>query len=292
MNDDSIENEHSLPGTSGRSIRTYASVTWRIITKTAKLYDEHDCAIRAAGVAYHLLLSIFPLLLFLVFLGSHLLSSDEILPSIRAYLNATIPAAAPDVERVLDQTLQARGSFGLIGALLLLWSASVLFTSVTETMNVIWRGPQRSFWRRRLIAIVAVLAIGLLFVISIWLSPLTVLPLPDETSLSGQVLRYVLDPGLIILFLWLIFRVLPNRSVDPQAAFAGALLAGIVWRAARKGFVWFLASGLANYGLVYGSVASVIVLMLWAYMSGVILYLGAVIGSVLEMMFVVESSEG
>lgn len=256
--------------------------TWQIIRETIEMYTIQDCATRAAGVAYHLLLSIFPLLLFIIFLSSEVLVTYDVREPLGNYLRATIPAIAPDVERVLDETLKARGSFGLIGAVLLIWSASALFISVSRTLNVIWRASHRHFLRRRAVGIIAVLVVCILFIASVWLSAFSVWPLSDRGTVFGYLIQFVFDPGLIILFLWLIFRILPNRSVNPRAAFAGAVLSGVSWRLARSAFAWFLSSDLANYGLIYGSLASVVILMLWAYFSGAILFLGAAFGSVLE----------
>jgi len=262
---------------------------WDTIRGTVEVYTIHDCAIRAAGVAYHLLLSIFPLLLFLIFLSSEVLETAEVRDRLSSYLVATIPAIASDVERVLNETLNARGSFGLIGGLLLVWSASTLFISISRTLNVIWRASQRHFLRRRAVGIVAVLAVCILFIASVWLSAFTVWPLSDQDGMFGYWLRFAFDPGLIILFLWLIFRVLPNRTIHPRAALAGAILSGVLWRIARSLFAWFLSSDLANYGLIYGSLASVVILMLWAYFSGAILYLGAAFGAVLEKRYFIGS---
>ncbi len=281
----SISSSHD-PGNDRKLLKEKISVisqdAWHIIRGTVEVYTIQDCAIRAAGVAYHLLLSIFPLLLFLIFLGSEVLETTEVRDRLSTYLTATIPAIASDVERVLDETLQARGSFGLIGGLLLVWSASTLFISVSRTLNVIWRASHRHFLRRRAVGIFAVLVVCILFIASVWLSAFTVWPISDENTMFGHWLRFAFDPGLIILFLWLIFRVLPNRTIHPRAALAGAILSGVLWRIARSLFAWFLSSDLANYGLIYGSLASVVILMLWAYFSGAILFLGAAFGSVLE----------
>jgi membrane protein len=77
--------------------------------------------------------------------------------------------------------------------------------------------------------------------------------------------------------------MIPNRSVPWRFAFSGAFLGGVLWQVAKAGFVWFITSGLINYGLVYGSLASVVTLMLWTYLSAAILFIGAAFGYVFEM---------
>jgi membrane protein len=59
----------------------------------------------------------------------------------------------------------------------------------------------------------------------------------------------------------------------------------MLWQMGKVLFGWFLVSGLPNYGLVYGSLASVVILMLWTYLSGLIILLGASFGSALENEF-------
>lgn len=257
-------------------------LSFRVLKEMIRSYDEHDCALRAAGLAYHVLLSLFPLLLFLVYSGGYVLSSQAINDSLSNYLRTTLPEVAPTVERVLEQTIAARGSLGVLGALLLLWSASVVFSSLSTTLNVIWGASARPFWRQRLLALLTVLTIGLLFISSNWLSALTVWPWRIVSPISEWGLSPLIEATFTTLFFWVIFRMLPNRQIHAGASFVGAVLAGILWKAAKSGFTWFLGSGLSNYGFVYGSLASVVSLMLWIYLSGAILFLGAVFGSTLE----------
>jgi membrane protein len=198
------------------------------------------------------------------------------------YLDEVIPAAANSVRIVVDQTLEARGTVGIIGGVLLLWSASAVFISLSKALNVIWSASPRPFWSRRILAIVTVLIIGSLFIISIWFSPLASWPW------QGTLTRWLslgLDLGVTVLLLGLVYRILPNRIVPWRAAFAGAVLAGILWQMGKVLYGWFLVSGLPNYGLVYGSLASVVILMLWTYLSGLIILIGASFGSALEKEF-------
>lgn len=254
-----------------------------LIEDTIQKFTVHECALRAAGLAYHLLLSLFPLLLFLVFLGSRFLSSEGVQQSLSRYLEEVMPAAASGVRIFLDQTLKARGGVGVISGVLLIWSASAVFTSLSSTLNVIWEASPRSFWQRRIVAIVTVLVVGSLYIISIWLSTLTSWSWSGIDSTAWRWLKFGLDLLVIIMLFALLYRMIPNRSVPWRFALVGAFLAAILWQAAQVGLVWFLASGFANYGLVYGSLTSIVTLMLWTYLSALILFLGATVGSVLEI---------
>jgi membrane protein len=252
-----------------------------ILKKTIEDFGRHECGLRAAALAYQGLLSIFPMLLFMIFLGSQVLRSDATRQTVYEFVDRALPAAADEVQQVVDQTLQARRSIGVISGVGLLWTASALFTNLTTSLNAIWQASPRSFWRKRAIALLIVLVLGSLFLISIALSIVASGVLP----LNGDILRswnLALDAFVATLFFWLLYRWLPNRRVSRRASLVGAGVATILWLAAKSAFTWLATSGLANYGLVYGSLASVILLALWAYYSGLVLYLGAVLGATLE----------
>jgi membrane protein len=246
------------------------------------VFVEGECPLRAASLAYHLLLSLFPLLLFLIYIGSNVLSAQGTRQALNRYLDEVIPAAANTVSGVVDQTIDARGTIGLIGGALLLWSGSAVFSLLSTALNVIWDADPRPFWRKRILAIVTVLIIGSLFIVSMWLSALVSWPWQGMLTTLWLWLSRGIDLFVTVLLLGLVYRMLPNRIVPWRAAFIGAFLAGTLWQIGKVLFGWFLISGLPNYGLVYGSLASVVILMLWTYLSGLIIFLGASLGSALE----------
>ncbi|HEY44757.1 MAG TPA: YihY/virulence factor BrkB family protein [Anaerolineae bacterium] len=262
-----------------------AAKLWRLVRETHRVFVEGECPLRAASLAYHLLLSLFPLLLFLIFVGSNLLSAQGTRRALDSYLNEVIPAVANSIRIVLDQTLQARGTIGLIGGALLIWSASAVFISLSTTLNVIWNAIPRPFWRRRILAMVTVLIVGSLFIVSIWMSAFVSWPWSGTLTTFWLWVSRGLDLGVTVLLLGLMYRLLPNRIVPWRAAFAGAFLAGLFWQIGKVLFDLFMSSGLPNYGLVYGSLATVVILMLWIYLSSLIILLGASFGSVLEREF-------
>lgn len=271
--------------TSMEKVRRALKVMWYVIRRTLQHFTEDQGTIRAASLAYYGLLSLFPLLLFLVSLGSQVLQSSESQIFLHQYLNDTLPGASATVEGVINQTLEMRGSIGLIGLLGLLWSASAFFNAMSLSMNVIWGAKLRPFWRRRMIAAGSVLIIGILFLLSISLSAIAVIPLPGVINSILKWFNRSVGLGLTVLLFWVLYTVIPNKPVHRRSALIGALIAGLLWQGAKTLFAWYLASGLTNYGAIYGSLASVIALLLWAYFSAQILFLGAELGAVIEYRF-------
>jgi len=256
-----------------------------VVQATLEGIEEYEVAARAAALAYYGLLSLFPMLLFLIYLGSQFLESEETRAALFKSLEEILPTAAETVQQVVDQTLTMRGSIGLIGGIGLLWSASTLFNALTKSLNVIWSAPPRPFWRRRMVAAVSVLSIGLLFIVSVTFSALTVVPSAEDGTVISQWLNFTVGLVVTILLFWLVYQLIPNTPENPKAALGGGILAAVLWQGAKAIFVVYLASGLTNYGAVYGSLASVIALILWAYISALILFVGAVFAAALGKEF-------
>ncbi len=254
----------------------------KIIQGVIRKLDKDEAGVRASALAYYGLLSLFPLLLFLIFLASQFLESSSARHSLNNYLSEVLPTATDTVQQVIDQTLEARGSIGLIGGIGLLWSASALFNALSTSFNVIWEAKPRSFWRRRLLAVVSVLTIGVLFILSVAFSALAVIKLPGEGTTLWRWIDFSLGLVITILLFWVLFHGIPNTTVNAKASLSAAVFAGILWQAAKSIFAWYLASGFSNYGAVYGSLASVIALILWTYLSAFILFLGAEFGASLQ----------
>jgi membrane protein len=149
------------------------------------------------------------------------------------------------------------------------------------SLNKIWNAPRRLVWHRRLLGILAVTILAGLFIVVIFLSTLEALPL-----LNGAAVFESLDIWITLiaatLFFWLIYRWLPNAKVPALPSLAGGALAGLAWVIAQAVFRWYLTSGLSDLGAVYGTLASLIGLILWAFVTGTILYVGAVFSAVLQ----------
>ncbi len=259
---------------------------WEVIKATFEGVDQLEVPLRAAGVAYYGLLAIFPLLLFLISLGSVLLSRSEVRSAVDEFLIRAIPVpeALNFVQQTIGDTLNRRGTIGIISLLVLLWSASSLFANLETSLNKIWDVPRRMVWHRRLLGILAVMILAGLFIVVIFFSTLEALPVLDEIPVFGSLDIWITFLAAT-LFFWLIYRWLPNAKVPAVPSLAGGALAGLAWIIAQAVFRWYLTSGLSDLGAVYGTLASLIGLILWAFVTGTILYVGAVFSAVLQRRF-------
>lgn len=256
-----------------------------VCERTYKGFLAHQGTAMAAAIAYYTLFSLFPLTLLLISLGSFVLNSAQAQEAALAAVGSYLPTALELVQYNIQRVLELRGTIGIIGVLGFLWSASGVFGALSRGVNLAWDVAQpRPAWAERALAMGMVLLIASLFSLSLFSTAAFELvsrlstyilggtPAPGGwlVSLSSRILPYVFT----VLFFSFLYEVLPRTSVAWAEVLPGALMASLAWEVAKNGFTLYL-TGFATYNLVYGSVAAVIVLLLWSYISGVIILLGA-----------------
>lgn len=255
----------------------------RLTVETNTKYYQDNCPMLTAALAYHSFFSIFPLLLFLIYLGSEVLSASGVYEVLNSGLIEFLPTGGDTISQVLAATIDVRGSIGLVGIVGLLWSASSVFTVLEAALNRIWGAQPRGFWRRRLVATASIIVLSLLFLASATLGQFLprLLSLIQAPGLQG--LGSFLSFAIIVLVLTIFYATFPNRRVPRKPAFIGGLAAALGLSAARLIFDVFINSAFNSYGTVYGSLAWMVSLALWAYVVATLFLLGAELGSVLEL---------
>jgi YihY family inner membrane protein len=234
---------------------------------------SRDIAVLTNAIAFNFLLCLFPLLAVVVAVAQQLPGARRFGAALLLVLQELIPfghAALADAVRSL--TRLARG-LELLSLALIVWGSSGIFMPVEMALSRAWGGPtHRSFWRSRLLAFLMTSAGGLLALASI---ALTVAargyreewPTLAEyaAKLSGLLLSYVL--------FFLIYRLIPAAPVGTRVAFRAALWSGTAWEVVKYFFVGRLAS--LNLQAFYGPLAFSVSLILWAYVSSLVLVFGA-----------------
>jgi membrane protein len=244
---------------------------------------------RAAALSYYFVFALFPTLLFLAALLG-LLPSARLLDRLMEYLVQVLP---PDAASIITRTLQeilrgARGSVLSIGAVAALWAASSGMASIITALNVAYDvTDERPWWKRRLIAVgltVMFASFTLTALVVLVLGPPIVEAVARSIGLGSAFTRtwtLLQWPGALVLVMTgvgLVYYLAPNVRqrwywVTPGSAFAvtGWLLASAGLR--------FYVSRFADYNATYGSITGVILLMLWLFVTGLVLLVGAEINA-------------
>lgn len=239
----------------------------------------------AGSMAFYTIFSLFPLLLILVAASSFILESVKAQEQILETILKFFPAVSHQMIRQnVLHILQARGAFGIVGAIGLLWAASGVFTTLVHNLNRAWLdAPEQNIFKTRLIALVIVACLaGLLpvfFLVKAVVDLISGLNLPWAGDAYISLLAKTLSNLTIYFFIFIIFmflyRWVPNTKVRWPEAFAGAFVAAVAAGAATFAFSWYLRSGLSRYTVVYGSLGVLLSFMSWVYVMSLIILCGA-----------------
>jgi membrane protein len=239
-----------------------------------------NSVITAAAIAYFALFSLFPLILLSISIASFNFSSLMDQRLVVQRLEFIAPALGQLLGQNIDEIILARGPVTGVALVGLIWSASTIFYTLTQTLYGIWGNKQsRPVWKRRGLAILFVLVfVGpALFLASFAGSMMTNLRswLPNQNILIGGVISIVVAILLDIALFMLLYIMLPHGDSSWREILPGAIGAGLLWEFAKKAFLFFVSTYISVSNLVYGSVAAIIAFLAWAYLSGLIFLFGA-----------------
>ncbi len=257
-------------------VRRLGGRAWRSL-------KEHRLGLMSQALAYSALFAVFPGLVALISVYGLVARPEEMTSAVQA-LGPTLPGSARQVllgfVQALANTETGNLTVGVvIGFVLALWSASSGTGTLIQAISIAYDEPEeRSFFRGRALALALTLGVVLVGIVALFgIAGLPAL-LPRLGVAAGPtllVLRWFALGALALLGLGVLYRVVPRR-VKPtfQAASFGAAVATVLWIGASLLFALFVSEA-PRFGATYGSLAGVIVLMLWFYLSGLAILLGA-----------------
>ena len=257
------------------------------ITRIALASFNQEGGVRgAAGMAYYTLFSFFPLLIVLVTIGTFFLDGSETTNKVAQLVVSVFPVSQDLVEVNLARILVVRNSVGVLGLVVLLWSGSNAFSMMVHNITSAWpKTEQRSFFEKRLFGLAMVIVILLVLFLLMVSSTLLNVLVKYSGTIPGLDILYkswvwnfgskVLYWAVPFIFFYSLYRIIPMGRVPIRAAGFSALGITIAWRIASNIFQWYLGSGLARYEVIFGSLSAIVVLLLWIYISSLILFFGA-----------------
>ncbi len=260
--------------------------------RTAREMSDDDATHMAAGLAYYAVLSLFPLSIGLISLLGMILESETAKTEIVGFLESYLPGSGDLLAANAANSWQVRGLLGIISFLGLFWSASLLFGAISRSVNRAWDiHRDRPFYIDKVRHIAMAFSVAPLFLMSIGTTTVlhtvgTVqIPLVGEVDLLNDyginVLTRLVPLVFTVTIFLLIYKLTPNTRTYWRYIFPGALVAGILFEVAKSTFALYL-DNFANYEKVYGSLASVVIMLAWTYFSGLILIAGAEFASEYE----------
>lgn len=244
----------------------------------------------AAAQAYYYLLAIVPLLILLLAILPYLqLDPNRVMDFIATVLPGEVATTFQDtIVSVVTTPSGGLLTFGILGTL---WSASNAMSAFIEATNQAYDVEEtRSFIKLKGMAILLTLFMLVAVIIALVLPIFggaiidmisSFLNLPQQTEIIFQVLRWVISIAVMSLVLAFLYKFAPNKHFPFKEVIIGAVIATVLWQVVSLGFSFYV-SNFGSYSATYGSLGGLIVLMLWFFLTGLILVIGAEINAVLH----------
>jgi membrane protein len=251
----------------------------QILTLVVRGFITDGCMLRASALTFTTLLSLVPLLALMFSVLKGFGVQNELEPLLLDQLAVGGGEAVTKIVEYINNTDVS--SLGKYGLLLLIVTVLTLLSNIEKSFNSVWGVEETRPLLRRFTDYFSVVTIGpLLMVVAISMTStlksqdlvLTLL----EHQYVGEVLLSLFKV-LPFMVMWLVFAGLylfmPNVKVSPRAALIGGIFGGTLWQISQWGYLNFQV-GVARYNAIYGTMAALPILMVWIYLSWMIVLLG------------------
>jgi membrane protein len=276
---------------------------WRdVLVRVKSEAKEDHVTLLSAGVAFYSLLALVPGLVALISIYGLVAKPS----TVRSQVVSSLSAAPREVRDLVASQLAsiasssggAKGITAVVGIILALWSASAGVGHVMDALNVTYdEEEQRSFIRRKAIALMFTIGAVLFFVIAFAVIAIMPAALADTGlgvvgRILANVLRWVILFGGMIVGLAILYRYAPDRD-EPRWRWAspGAIVAAVLWTIGSIAFSIYTAN-FGKYNETYGSLAAIVVVMLWLFLTALAVLLGGEVNSELERQTAKDTTEG
>jgi membrane protein len=240
----------------------------------------------AASIAYYALLSLFPFFLLAFSLLGRATADEGSRSAVLQFVLLYLPRQFDFITSQLDAFRDNQLSLSVAGMIGVIWGALGVFGAITTAVNYGWgleQAPPRTFWKHKLMAFLMLLIAGLTLLVALLL--VSASHIVGASWFAGVVVRF---PGLFVLrgiavrsattllfivVVGLIYYFVPNTKVRFREVWIGALVTGLIWKGALVLFAFYVGD-MTRFTRVNGSIAVVVVFLVWVYVQAAILLYG------------------
>lgn len=253
-------------------------------------FKNHQVPDLAALLSFYFLLALFPFLIFTFSLLAYLpISTADLLLLIGQYAPIELMHLIEEnLRSVLDVKRGGLLSFSIIATL---WSASNGSYAIIRALNRAYDVEEnRSFIKARLVSFILTFAMIFAIVVALMLPVFgkaiglfmfSYVGLSETFLMLWNVLRWLISFGVIVTVFAFLYYFSPNKKIGSEEVWIGAIFATIGWQMVSLAFSFYV-NNFGDYTATYGSIGGIIVLMLWLFLSGMILILGGEINATIK----------
>lgn len=238
----------------------------------------------AASIAYYSLLSLFPFFLLAFAMLGHATADDHDRAAVFDFVLRYFPSQFDFISRQLDEFRTHSLRLGVAGTIALVWGALGFFGAISTAVNYAWGvDQQRSYWKHKLFSFVMLVVAGSILLVALllvsasqmvgatWFAEILA-RFPGLSVLRSFAVRYA-TTLLFIVVVGFVYYFVPNAKVRFRDVWIGAVVTGLLWKGALEGFSWYMRD-MGRFSRVNGSIAAVVVFLVWVYTQAVILLYG------------------
>ncbi len=267
-----------------KRVADYARLTGLSAWRGLVSFYRSDNLTYAASIAYYSLLSLFPFLLLAFVMLGRVTADEHDRAEVLSFVLRYFPQQFDFITQQLDAFRTSGLTIGVGGTLALIWGALGFFGAISTAVNYAWGvEKQRSYWNHKLFSFVMLLFAGAILLVALMLVTATQV---IGASWFAQVLERF--PGLAVLrsltvrnattllfiiVVGLVYYFVPNAKVRFRDVWIGAVVTGLLWKAALEGFSWYMRD-MGRFTRVNGSIAAAVIFLIWVYTQAVILLYG------------------
>jgi len=261
---------------------------FKILKEAGSEFIDDNAMKLSASLSYYTVFAIGPLLLVIISLIGLFVDKSTVTTSVYGQVQELLGSKGAEQIIATIDALQKKSDahkFGIIGLVALFISASAVFLEIQDSINYIWSikaKPKRGWVRlitNRLLSFSLIIGLGFLFAVSLLANTVADLLTERIARLIGHGEALLLQgTGVLLLFLiittlfTIIYKILPDASIHWKDAIIGSSFTGVLFLLGKFLIGYYMATSPGN---TYGAAASLIIILLWVYYSGIILYFGA-----------------
>jgi membrane protein len=258
-----------------------------VLKQAFKDFNDDECPVRAAALAYYTIFALPPLLILLIFVAGALWDPQDVQAALEGQFATLVGSDGARAVREMLQSADRPGSRGVLAATLgiaaLLFGATGAMLQLQSALNRAWEvrpDPKQGGWKRflakRILSLAMIIGVAFLLVVSLAVTAVisaagTALTFIPESLL--QSVNFVLSFAVLTLLFATIFKILPDAVIQWRDVWVGAVTTSLLFVVGK--FVIGLYLGRSSPGDAYGAASALAVILVWIYYAGMIVLFGA-----------------
>jgi membrane protein len=263
-------------------LRFQLRAAWDTLWEARGSFIKDGCMNLSAALAFYTILSLIPFLFLIISAAGYLLgSSEEAQQMVLSFMDRFFPQAGALIFKEVKAISQRAGVLGWVGILSMIWTASVIFSSLEFAMGVVFRVEQRrKLWKSRLLALSMIPGASVVLLLSLFVTAF--IGVMDNyghqiwgwgfsrSAFFGFLVGYLFPYLVLVLAFTGVYRIIPNTSISLRHALAGGASCAFLFELAKHFFTWFVVRS-PKYNVIYGSMEAIVILVVWVFYSSIIL---------------------